>query len=331
MRKDEQQRQQPKGKYRVKNWPVYNAGLISRGDVTVWMGQDLWQAGAETHALKRGRPCIYADAVIQMLLGLKQVFRLPLRALQGFAGSMNKLAFTDLPVPNYTMLCRRARDLYVVLPTLRSGEPLHLVIDSIGLKVFGEGEWKVRKHGYSKRRSWRKMHLAMDANTGQICAALMTHQDVGDGAYDTHQCHAAIAARGATPSIPPRDGAASWPKQPAGLEEGLRISPALAGQDTDVPLEGAHGQELGSAHDWRTGHRGSHPRGHAQSHDLAGAPSVRPDRVNSWEKGKVPVRLDLCNNAYQRTQFSAHRSFLVQAHAVRFNRSQGIFGHCGRG
>ena len=148
--------------------------------------------------------------------GLKQVFRLPLRALQGFAGSMNKLAFTDLPVPNYTMLCRRARDLYVVLPTLRSGEPLHLVIDSIGLKVFGEGEWKVRKHGYSKRRSWRKMHLAMDANTGQICAALMTHQDVGDGAYDTHQCHAAIAARGATPSIPPRDGAASWPKRTPG-------------------------------------------------------------------------------------------------------------------
>src|SRR5471030_3089131 len=113
--------------------------------------------------------------------GLKQVFRLPLRALQGFAGSMNKLAFTDLPVPNYTMLCRRARDLYVVLPTLRSGEPLHLVVDSIGLKVFGEGKWKVRKHGYSKRRSWRKMQLAMDANTGQICAALMTHQDVGDG------------------------------------------------------------------------------------------------------------------------------------------------------
>src|SRR5476649_1949718 len=186
------------------------------------MGQDLWQAGAETHALKRGRPCIYADAVIQMLLGLKQVFRLPLRALQGFAGSMNKLAFTDLPVPNYTMLCRRARDLYVVLPTLRSGEPLHLVVDSIGLKVFGEGKWKVRKHGYSKRRSWRKMHLAMDANTGQICAVLMTHQNAGDGevvpelldqiptgtpidtvggdgAYDTRQCHAAMAARGATP------------------------------------------------------------------------------------------------------------------------------------
>lgn len=239
MRKDEQQRQEPKGRYRVNNWPSYNAGLIARGDVTIWMERDLWQRGAEAEGVKRGRPRLYADAVIQMLLGLKQVFRLPLRALQGFAESMNKLAFADLPVPNYTTLCRRARDLNVVLPVLRSGEPLHLVVDSTGLKVFGEGEWKVRKHGYSKRRTWRKVHLAMDANTGQICAALMTHQDVGDGevlsdlldqipadtpisvvggdgAYDTRPCHAAIAARGATPSIPPRDGAAPWSKRTPG-------------------------------------------------------------------------------------------------------------------
>src|SRR5471030_917346 len=118
MRKDEQQRQEPKYKYRVKNWPAYNARLIARGDVvTIWMEPDLWQRGAEAGAVKRGRPCVYAEAVIQMLLGLKQVFRLPLRALQGFAASMNKLAFADLPVPNYTTLCRRARDLDVVLPT----------------------------------------------------------------------------------------------------------------------------------------------------------------------------------------------------------------------
>ncbi len=81
MRKDEQQRQEPKGKYRVKNWPAYNAGLIARGDVTIWMEPELWQRNAEAGAAKRGRPRLYADAVVQMLLGLKQVFRLPLRAL----------------------------------------------------------------------------------------------------------------------------------------------------------------------------------------------------------------------------------------------------------
>ncbi len=145
-RKDQRQRQEPKGKYRIQNWAAYSAGLIARGDVTIWMEPELWQQEPDGGSAKRGRPRVYADAVIQMLLGLKQVFRLPLRALQGFAGSMKKLAFSDLPVPNYTTLCRRAQDLHVVLPASRGDEPLHLVVDSTGLKVFGEGEWKVRKH-----------------------------------------------------------------------------------------------------------------------------------------------------------------------------------------
>ena len=158
-----------------------------------------------------------------------------LRAAQGFAQSLRELAFAELPVPNYTTLSRRAQDLKVALPVTPSGEPLHLVVDSTGVKLYGEGEWKVRKHGYSKRRTWRKVHLGLDAKTGQVRAALMTHQDVddasvlpglldqipadepietigGDGAYDTKRCHAAIAARGARPSIPPREGAKPWPE-----------------------------------------------------------------------------------------------------------------------
>lgn len=187
----------------------------------------------------RGRPRLYSDALIQALLGLKTVFRLPLRALQGFAHSLRDRAFATLPVPNYTTLCRRAQTLEVQLPIVRDGEPIHLVVDSTGVKVYGEGEWKVRQHGYSKRRTWRKVHLALDANTGQVRAALMTHQDVsdgdvlaelldqipddeqldvigGDGAYDAKPCHAAIAARDATPSIPPREGAVHWPASTLG-------------------------------------------------------------------------------------------------------------------
>lgn len=187
----------------------------------------------------RGRPRVYSDALIQALLGLKTVFRLPLRALQGFAQSLRDLAFATLPVPNYTTLCRRTQTLEVQLPIIRDGEPIHLVVDSTGVKVYGEGEWKVRQHGYSKRRTWRKVHLALEANTGQVRAALMTHQDVadgdaltelldqipgdeqidtigGDGAYDTKPCHADIAARGAMPSIPPREGAAHWPTHTPG-------------------------------------------------------------------------------------------------------------------
>ena len=179
MRRDTEKRTEPKGTYRVKNWVRYNAGLIARGDITMWIDQSFF-ASSGMGVSRRDRPCIYPDALIQMLLGLKQVFHLPLRALQDFAMSLRRLAYPELPVPNYSTLSRRAQDLEVILPALRSGEPLHLVVDSTGLKVFGEGEWKVRKHGWSKRRTWRKAHLAMDAKTGQICAALMTHQDVGD-------------------------------------------------------------------------------------------------------------------------------------------------------
>lgn len=238
MRKDERKTLEPKGKYRVRNWKQYNAGLIARGDVTMWIDQSALKT-TEVQLSKRGRPYTYSDAAIQMLLGLKQVYRLTLRALQGFVRSLRELAFADLPTPNYTTLSRRAQELKVRLPALRNGEALHLVVDSTGVKLYGEGEWKVRKHGYSKRRTWRKVHLGLDAKTGQICAALMTHQDVadadvlpklldqipsdepidtigGDGAYDTKQCHAAIAARDAQPSIPPREGAMPWPANTPG-------------------------------------------------------------------------------------------------------------------
>jgi hypothetical protein len=153
---------------------------------------------------------------------------LTLRAAQGFLQSLRELAFADLPVPNYTTLSRRAQELQVTLPEMSNGEPVHLVVDSTGVKLYGEGEWKVRKHGYSKRRTWRKVHLGLDVKTGQVRAALMTHQDVddasalsgllaqipadepidtigGDGAYNTKDCHAEIAGRDATPSIPPRE------------------------------------------------------------------------------------------------------------------------------
>ena len=128
----------------------------------------------------------------------------------------------------------------VTLPVLRNvGEAVHLLVDSTGLKLFGESEWKVRKHGYAKRRSWRKVHLGMDAGTEQVCAVLMTHKDVddasvvpellaqipqatkvevviGDGAYDTMAARAAIAECGALAVIPPVEGAVHWPASQAG-------------------------------------------------------------------------------------------------------------------
>lgn len=114
MRKDKHLPSQPKGVYRVKNWPEYNAGLIERGNVSIWMDEEMFapMAGA---SVQRGRPQAYCDAVIQMLLALKSVYRLPLRALQGFAMSLRRLALPALPVPNYSTLSRRAKALRVSL------------------------------------------------------------------------------------------------------------------------------------------------------------------------------------------------------------------------
>ena len=245
MRKDNCLPSQPKGVYRVKNWPEYNAGLIQRGNVSIWMDEAMLAAAPETSS-QRGRPQAYCDGVIQMLLALKSVYRLPLRALQGFAMSLRRLALPALPVPNYSTLSRRAKALRVSLPVLRNaGEAVHLLVDSTGLKLFGEGKWKVRKHGYAKRRSWRKVHLGMDAGTGQVCAVLMTHRDVddasvlpellvqipketkievviGDGAYDAMAARAAIAACGALAIIPPVGGAVHWPASHPGALEAQR-------------------------------------------------------------------------------------------------------------
>jgi hypothetical protein len=139
----------------------------------------------------------------------------------------------DLPVPHPTILSRRAAKLSIALPPLKRGEPLHVLVDSTGLKVFGEGEWKVGTHGISKRRTWRKLHIAMNAETGEILASVATSSNVsdkevlpllleqiaepikqliGDGGYDYATCYEAIAGRKAEAVIPPRRTGRLHPK-----------------------------------------------------------------------------------------------------------------------
>jgi hypothetical protein len=110
MPKDKRNNCEPKGVYRVRNWSEYNAGLIARGSVTMWINESALTMVSEAEPVMRGRPHVYSDALIQALLTLKQVYHLTLRAAQGFAQSLRELAFADLPVPNYTTLSRRAQD-----------------------------------------------------------------------------------------------------------------------------------------------------------------------------------------------------------------------------
>jgi hypothetical protein len=219
-----------KAAYRIRNWREYNQALVNRGSLTVWIDQQALEAWQHRGPNQWGAQYIYSDAAIQCLLTLRAVFHLPLRATRGMAASIFELMGLELDVPHYSTLSRRAAELAVDL--VRKGQgPLHLVPDSTGLKVYGEGEWKVRKHGYSKRRAWRKLHLAIDAETHEIQAVMVPEAGVddaemvesllgpidreiaataGDGAYDKRKVYRVPEPRTETILIPPRSNAKIW-------------------------------------------------------------------------------------------------------------------------
>ncbi len=174
---------------------------------------------------------MYSDMAIETMLTLKQLLKLPYRATEGFGQSLFKLMEIALAMPDYTTLCRRAKTLKVNLS--KSDQPgRHIVIDSTGLKVYGEGEWKVRKHGYSKRRTWRKLHLSINPETHEIVAERLTANSVddaqagvdmlqemdetpetvsGDGAYDKRKFYDGCQAQGIKHIIiPPQRNAKIW-------------------------------------------------------------------------------------------------------------------------
>src|SRR4051794_15772261 len=214
----------PKPAYRVRNWSQYNDALVNRGSITLWVDQETLQAWRHQGPSQRGAQFRFSDLAIECLLTLRAVYHLTLRATEGFARSLFEVMRADLTVPDYTTLCRRAATVRVTLPKKAAG-PLHLVLDSTGLKVYGEGEWKVRQHGYSKRRTWLKLHLAVDPRAHEIQAAMVTDPGVtdaetvpalldqvegpiecaaADGAYDRQGVYDALKDRSARAVVPPR-------------------------------------------------------------------------------------------------------------------------------
>ncbi|MBV8870689.1 MAG: IS5 family transposase [Acetobacteraceae bacterium] len=177
----------PKQKRRVMNWREYNASLRQRGSLTVWFTPEAiegWRAEPRTTA--GGQPW-YSPLAILTGLTLRAVFRLALRQTEGLIGSIIHLLGLALAVPDHSTLSRRAATLEVPRSRLGTsdgpgGEPVHLLVDSTGLKLCGAGEWLIEKHGTHARRSWRKLHIGLDAETGQIVAAALTNRDVDDAA-----------------------------------------------------------------------------------------------------------------------------------------------------
>jgi len=169
----------PRQRQRVRNWSEYDAALRQRGSLTVWVtneGIAAWQA--EPRTTRGGQPR-YSQLAITTALTLRTVFRLGLRQTEGLIGSVMHLLGLDLAVPDHSTLSRRAEKLQVVHFS-RGAVPVHLLVDSTGLKLGGAGEWLVEKHSTTRRRSWRKLHIGVDADTGQILASALTTDDVDD-------------------------------------------------------------------------------------------------------------------------------------------------------
>jgi hypothetical protein len=222
----------PKTLYRVKNWSEYDQALVQRGSLTFWLSDDFEKTWLYVGEKQRGSQFDYSDQAILLMLTVKEIFHLTNRGVEGFMRSIFQLLNVDLPVPDHSTLSKRGKGLKVNLPK-KPAQSLDIVMDSTGLKIYGEGEWKVRMHGVSKRRTWRKLHVGVNPDDGEIQAALLTENRVSDdqavaalltqipqplrafaadGAYDKRKVYNGLNAHSpdVTILIPPRKNARIW-------------------------------------------------------------------------------------------------------------------------
>ena len=213
----------PKKTYRVRNWSKYNKALIERGSITFWINEEVakkWYH-PESKDKPQGRQKYYSDLAIETCLTLKMLFKLPLRMIEGLLKSVWALIGLKMATPSYSQICRRQKDLSLKLRHKVTGK-IHVVIDGTGLKVFGEGEWKVRQHGYIKHRMWRKLHIGIDVTSQEIVMMELTDNKIGenkkfqslleqyadgyekiggDKGYDSYDCHEEVGKYGAVSAI----------------------------------------------------------------------------------------------------------------------------------
>jgi len=206
-----------------RNWHKYNRNLVQRGSLTFFIDPKALKTRPQKK--KKGRPQQFTSALIQLLLVLKNQYRLSYRALEGFSKSILPLLEINTHLPTYSLTCKRAASVANQLPKLSTRRPLVALLDASGIKICGEGEWKVKIHGVAKRRKWLKLHIAIDAQSQEIIGLEVTHAHradcsvgptligklpksvhtvMADGAYDTASCRNAISSMGATELIPPR-------------------------------------------------------------------------------------------------------------------------------
>jgi hypothetical protein len=232
MPKQKSTQPRPKILYRVENWTEYDQALVQRGSITFWMSDDFEKTWMYTGEKQRGSQFDYTEQAILAMLTVKEVFHLTNRGVEGFMRSLFRMLKINLPVPDHSTLSKRGKELQVKLPK-KTSQSLNIVMDSTGLKIYGEGEWKVRMHGVSKRCTWRKLHVGANPEDGEIQAALLTENNVSDdqaveklleqieqtildfaadGAYDKRKVYDRLNTHSPAVNIliPPRKNARIW-------------------------------------------------------------------------------------------------------------------------
>jgi len=221
-----------KGLYRVKNWADYEKALVQRGSITFWLSDEFEEVWMYAGEKQRGSQFDYSEKAIEIMLTIKEVYHLTNRGVEGFVHSLFEMLNIHLRVPDHSTLSKRGKTFKVGLPKKTKGS-LNLVLDSTGLKIYGDGEWKVRKHGYSKHRTWRKLHVGANPDNGEIQVAVLTENSISDdavvkqmleqieptllscaadGAYDKRRVYTALHAHSPEVEIliPPRKNARIW-------------------------------------------------------------------------------------------------------------------------
>jgi IS5 family transposase len=223
-----QQEPKSKDKYKILNWTEYNKSLKARGRITLWISEDAVKSWEYKGPREQGGKVVYSDLAIETCLTIKQVLHLKLRQAEGFVESLLTIMKIEKSVPDYSTLSRRAGALEIDLKANKQSGNIDIVVDSTGLKVYGEGEWKVRKHGWSKHRTWRKLHIGINGETQEIVAEKLTENSTsdaevtgdllnevdeqigsftGDGAYDKKNVRKELRKRKIKEVIPPQENA----------------------------------------------------------------------------------------------------------------------------
>jgi len=217
-----------KDKYKILNWKKYNESLKNRGRITLWISDDAIDSWAYTGSRERGGKIVYSDLSIETCLTIKQVIHFKLRQTEGFVNSLFEIMRLKIKSPNYSTLSRRAGKLQIELKAIKQKGNIDIIVDSTGLKVYGEGEWKVRRYGWTKHRTWRKLHIGINGDTQEIIAEELTENSTsdgkvigdllnevdeeinsfrGDGAYDKKNVRKELSKRKIKEIIPPQENA----------------------------------------------------------------------------------------------------------------------------